>query len=334
MKYGLFITADKTLYLTSPSFGCSTSPYKEKLMMAISHFNEYKIKTVNGPYIYNQLDLLSSTPKECANDFMYAYKNYDYILSVGGGEAMIQLLPYIDFDELKKLQPKLFMGYSDNTILTFLLPTICDVASVYGLNAPGFGTTSLLPYQKDQLDLMLGKKLSFNGYEKYEAISLRTEDNPCIEINPTEPSIITSYPNNNITLTGRIIGGCIDVLSTIIGTKYDNVCNFNNKYDDLLWFFEACDMTPIEVYRRLLQMKYSGWFNNAKGFLFGRPFIRDVMFNKTYKDYIIDALADLKLPIIFDLDIGHVPPQIPVIVGSVATIKVNDSKYSISYELK
>ena len=72
MKYGLFITADKALYLTSPSFGCSTSPYKEKLMMAISHFNEYKIKTVNGPYIYNQLDLLSSTPKECANDFMYA----------------------------------------------------------------------------------------------------------------------------------------------------------------------------------------------------------------------------------------------------------------------
>ena len=58
------------------------------------------------------------------------------------------------------------------------------------------------------------------------------------------------------------------------------------------------------------------------------------MFNKTYKDYIIDALADLKLPIIFDLDIGHVPPQIPVIVGSVATIKVIDSKYSISYELK
>jgi len=334
MKYGAFLDKHKTLYLTAPSFGCATSPYKERLMMALSHFRDYKINVCEGPFIYKQNGLLSATPKECADDFMKAYKNYDYILSVGGGEVMISILPYISFEEIAKLPPKYFMGYSDNTILTFLLPTICDIASIYGLNAPGFGTTSLLDYQRDQLDLMLGKSLKFKGYKKYEVESLRTDDTPCMEINPTEPSIITGYPNNNLELSGRIIGGCIDVISTLIGTKYDNISSFNDRYDNILWFFEACDMTPIEVYRRLIQMKYSGWFRKASGFMFGRPYIRDLMFSKSYKDFIIEALSDLGLPIIFDLDIGHVPPQIPVVVGSLCTIKVKDNKYTIKYELK
>lgn len=334
MKYGPFLDKSKSLYLTAPSLGCSISPYKERLDMAISHFKKYGLNIIEGPYIRQNDGLLSSTRSNVATDFMKAYTTADMIQSVGGGEIMISILPYIDFNKIKDLPPKYFMGYSDNTILTFLLPTICDVASIYGGNTPEFGSDKLIDYQLDQLDLMMGKKLEFNGYDMYEINSLKSDINPYVSLNLSEKSIISGYPTNDIEIKGRLIGGCIDVISTLIGTKYDNVANFNSKYDDILWFFEACDMSSVEVYRRLIQMKEAGWFKKAKGFLFGRPLNNTQIFDKTYKDYIIEALVDLGLPIIFDLDIGHVKPQIPLLVGSITIIKVKNNKYNIKFELK
>ena len=333
MRFGPFLKKNSTLYLTSPSFGCTTTPYKERLHMAISHYLDKKINVIKGPFIESSNGLLSSSPSDLAKDFINAYITSDMIQSVGGGEVMISILPYIDFDKIKKLPPKFFMGYSDNTILTFLLPTLCDVASIYGGNTPEFGSEKLIEYQKDQLDLMFGKALKFNGYKMYEKESLK-DDNPYASLNLTELSKISSYKNQNTSIEGRIIGGCIDVVSTLVGTMYDNIYEFNNKYSDIIWFFESCDMTSIEVYRRLLQMKYAGWFKNAKAFLFGRPLNNEVMFDKDYKSYVINALKDLDKEIIFDLDIGHVKPQIPIIVGSTCTIKINDNKYQIKYELK
>ncbi len=333
MRFGPFLKKNSTLYLTAPSFGCTTSPYKERLHMAISHFIDRKISVIKGPFIESNKGLLSADAKDVAKDFMNAYITSDMVQSVGGGEVMLSILPYIDFNKIKTLPPKFFMGYSDNTVLTFLLPTLCDVASIYGGNTPEFGSSKLIDYQKDQLDLMQGKSLKFNGYKMYEKESLKDED-PYASLNLTEVSKISSYKKDTSLIEGRIIGGCIDVLSTLVGTEYDKINEFNEKYDDILWFFESCDMTSIEVYRRLLQMKYAGWFKNAKAFLFGRPLNQTLMFDKDYNSYVIDALKDLDKDIIFDLDIGHVKPQIPIIVGSMCTIKINDNKYQIKYELK
>ena len=42
------------------------------------------------------------------------------LFSVGGGELMLEILPYVDFDEIEN-NPKWFMGYSDNTNLTLVV---------------------------------------------------------------------------------------------------------------------------------------------------------------------------------------------------------------------
>lgn len=321
---------NKTIYLASPSMGCATSYYKPRLKKAISNLKDYGFDIKEGPYIWNE-GLLSSTPKNLGDEINCAFKNENLILSVGGGELMIKILDYIDF---RNIEPRWFMGYSDNTNLSFLLPTICDIASIYGSCAPEFGSNNLIDYNIDHLKLIKGEKFKFNGYPLYEIESLKSEDNPYENLNLTEKSIISAYPKNVKEIHGRFIGGCIDVLSCILGTKYDNMKVFNEKYSDIIFFFETCDMTPLEVSRRLIQMKNASWFDNTKGIVFGRPVIKDDAFGNNYKDLIIDALSDLNIPLIFDLDIGHVKPQIPVIVGSVATIKLIDECYEISYELK
>ena len=47
----------------------------------------------------------------------------DAIISCGGGELMCEILRYVDFERIAQAKPKWFMGYSDNTNLTFLLTT-------------------------------------------------------------------------------------------------------------------------------------------------------------------------------------------------------------------
>lgn len=45
---------------------------------------------------------------------------------------MCEILDYVDFDKIRKADPKWYLGYSDNTNFTFLLTTLCDTASIYG----------------------------------------------------------------------------------------------------------------------------------------------------------------------------------------------------------
>lgn len=63
---------------------------------------------------------------------MNACKNPDItaIISTIGGEESIRLLPYIDFDIIRE-NPKIFLGYSDSTIIHFMYQK-AGVISFYG----------------------------------------------------------------------------------------------------------------------------------------------------------------------------------------------------------
>ena len=58
-----------------------------------------------------------------------------------------------------------------------------------------------------------------------------------------------AFPGNNFTMQGRLLGGCLDCLSNLAGTKYDKVAEFNEKYkeDGVIWFIESCDLSVMEA---------------------------------------------------------------------------------------
>ena len=43
----------------------------------------------------------------------------------------------------------------------------------------------------------------------------------------------------------------------------------------------------------------------------------------------LDALGGLDLPIVFDLEIGHVPPHLPMLNGATARVVVDDDRHEI-----
>ena len=109
----------------------------------------------------------------------------------------------------------------------------------------------------------------------------------------------------------------------LCGTRYDRVTDFAEKYEDdgLIWFLEACDLNVFGIRRAIWQLQNAGWFRHVKGFLIGRPL--DGQEERMGLDHIravTDLLAEYRVPILLDVDIGHLPPMMPLISGSMAEV--------------
>ena len=85
-------------------------------------------------------------------------------------------------------------------------------------------------------------------------------------------------------------------------------------------------LNTADVYSALWEMKESGYFKYTSGFIFGKPAICENEYNISYEETLKDALGDLHVPVIYNADIGHVPPQLAIINGSIAEIISKDGK--------
>ena len=271
MRYPEFLKKNGCIGFVAPSFGCNIEPYKTAFGHALDKFEKMGYRTELGPNCYEGCGIgISNTPEKCGQELMEYYCNdtSDVLISCGGGELMCEDLPYVDFEKIKEAKPKWYLGYSDNTNMTFLLTTFCDVASIYGPCAAAFGMEPWHSAIQDAFDVLTGEKLTIKGYDLYEKEGLKDEENPLVPYNVTEPCIRKKVPDTDIKMEGRLVGGCLDVLTLLLGTKYDRVKEFTERYkeDGIIWFIEACDLNVMGIRRALWQMEQAGWFRHVRGF--------------------------------------------------------------------
>lgn len=341
MRYPEFLRKNGKIGFIAPSFGAVIEPYHSLFDSALKQFKRMGYETVLGPNCYKDVGIgKSNTPMECGKEINDFFKNdkCDIIISCGGGETMCEDLPYVDFAAIRASKPKWYIGYSDNTNLTFTLPVLCDTAAVYGPNAASFG---MMPWHKsleDTFGILKGELAVINNYEKWERESDRSAD-ILAPYNVTEPFeshvfIGETETDEEVMVSGRLIGGCLDCLAVLCGTAFDKTAEFCEKYktDGIIWFFEACELTPTGVRRVLWQLENSGWFKFVKGFLVGRPMNMDadgMGFDRF--SAVTGILGKYNVPVIMDADLGHLPPMMPIISGACADIKAVNNSLSISY---
>lgn len=342
MRYPDFLPEKGRVGLVAPSFGCASFPYAERMESAVEYLKKEGFDIVEGPNCRLSKGIgKSNSAIECAkelNEFMTEDKS-DVVISVGGGELMCEDIPYIDFDKIAISRPKWFMGYSDNTNFSFLLNTICDTASIYGPHIGDFGMIPRPDSVDDALRVLMGKTNVVSNYDMWEKDDIKDEDNPLGGYNLTEPYCQTIAGNKEIAqnFSGRLIGGCLDSLVLIAGSKYDKVEEFTKRYfqEGIIWFMEACDMSVMDIRRALWKLENTGWFNNVRGFVFGRPRLYDDSFGDFDRiQAVTGILGKYNVPIILDTDIGHLPPMMPIISGSYATIHATQNQITIKMEMK
>ena len=340
MRYPEFLQPGGSIGFVAPSFGCDTEPYKSQFARALQHFEEMGYRTVLGPNCYASAGIgKSNTPELCGaeiNEFL-AEGRSDIVISCGGGETMCEDLPFVDFDAIRNAKPRWYMGFSDNTNLCFLLPTLCDTAAVYGPCAGSFGMEPWHPALADALGILTGEKLCVSNYNGWESESLKDESNPYTPYNITQPyglRIVNGNPDGRFS--GRLLGGCLDCLQIFCGTRFDKVKEFNERYrtDGVIWFMEACDLNPMSIRRALWQLDNAGWFESAKGFIIGRSlhFGEEQMGMNPYNAYT-GILEKYGVPILLDADLGHLPPMMPLVEGALAEVNVAPGSLRIEQKL-
>lgn len=354
MRYAGFLEAGGTIGFVAPSFGCNIEPYKSAFINAQSRFEKMGYRLDLGPNCYAGEGIgISNTPQACGKELTeyYLSEQNDCLISVGGGELMCEILDYVDFQAIAKADPKWYMGFSDNTNMTYLLTTLCDTASIYAPCAPAFGMVPWHASIRDAYQVLTGKKLTVHGYPKWERESWKNEENPLLPYHVTEKRVLRFYDGTSdskkeiqtgeeippVSFQGRLLGGCMDCLVNLLGTRYDKTPEFVEKYreDGIIWFLESCDLNVFGIRRAMWQMEHAGWFQHVKGFLIGRPLCygQEMMGLDAYQAFL-EVAARKNVPVIMDVDLGHLPPMMPLIVGSMGKVTVNGNDIAIKMKLK
>lgn len=337
MIYPRFLKEGDKIGVSAFSCGITDEPGHRCFYNGQKQLKEkYNLNVEFTPNVFKDEQGRSSSGEERGKAFNELIsEKVPWIISAAGGDYLCEMLSHIDYDLFKK-NPSWVQGYSDNTSILYALTTKCDVASIYGENFSVFGMADYSKVQKQNIDLLMGKSNTVTSFDFYEdqwrqpvtGLESFYNDKPVYWVNGRN--------EKEIVMKGRMLGGCTEVLFSLLGTPYERTLDFCEKYknDGILFFFESFAISDSELHLHLWQLKEAGWFKYCKGILFGRPLFYQSFLNKTYQEIATETLKELNIPLIFDADFGHKNPSLPMINGALAEIKCSNGKGRIKYIFK
>ena len=171
MKYPKFLKKGDKIVLTALSSGVSKKDVdrKNRYLKAISNLEKEGFSLEVHDHCFKQRMNRSASAKIRGKKFNDAYfdETTKMILNVAGGDFEYETMPYINYKKIKNSEPRWVQGYSDTTHITFLLPTLCDTASIYGNGLTEFSTNVLSTSAKANLAIIRGKNLKQNSFDYY-----------------------------------------------------------------------------------------------------------------------------------------------------------------------
>ena len=215
---------------------------------------------------------------------MFEDNSVDAILCFKGGYGAQRMLPYLDFEKIKK-HPKLLMGFSDVTILLNTLNQFADMPSVHG-----------------EMGVCMQQYEEFTFNHFFETLSngfVKPLKNPTLPLN-----II-----NEGVAEGIVVGGNLSLIYALMGTPYE--INF----DDKILFIEEVNEAPYAVDRMLSSLILSGKLKTLKGIICGYFTGCSSTENQTVEELLNHYLKPLNIPMVTNFQSGHSKPFINLPIG-------------------
>lgn len=295
----------------------------------------FGLEVVPMPNSLKGSEFIYNHPEARAEDLMNAFKDPSIkaIFSNIGGDESIRLLPYIDFDVIRN-NPRIFMGFSDTTITHF----ICLKAGLSSFYGPA-------------IMLDFAENVAMHDYTiKYVKRTLFS-DEPIGKIEPAKEWTselldwaIPEYRNRKRKMnpnhgpevlqgsgivSGKLIGGCIEVLEFMKGTE---LWPEPRIWDDSILFFETSEDKTEPQYITYWLRNYAaqGILQKAKGIIFAKPY--DEVYYEEYKEAILTVMNEYGLtniPILYNLNFGHTEPKFIIPYGALAEIDCENKAFSI-----
>lgn len=304
---------------------CSMSIISEaNRKIANNRLTELGFKVTYGKNVEEIDEFNSSSIKSRVEDLHKAFadKKVKAVFAVIGGYNCNQLLKYIDWNIIKN-NPKIFIGYSDTTVLQNAIYTKTGLVTYSGPAWSTFGQKLHFDYTLEYF------KKCLMSYDKFE---IKSSDNW------TDDSWYKDQDNRQLIknegwqvlnkgqASGTILGANLCTFNLLQGTDF--MPNFKNS----ILFLEDDDMSggsgAVEFDRNLQSLIHLPSFKYIKGVVIGR-FQKASEVTRENLEKIIKSKKELKnIPVIANVDFGHTSPMITFPIGG--EVEVDTSKKTIT----
>ncbi len=273
----------------------------ELVEQGTAHLEAFGYRAIVMPHALDRGPLyLAGSAADRAKDIhdAFADPSIDGILCTRGGWGSAELLPLLDRD-LIRANPKAFAGYSDHTSLHVYLWNLCRLTTFY---APMVAADWSRP---DGVDGRTWRA----ALEAEPIWSVGPADG--IRILRPAAKLGTSVASS-IQVEGRILGGCLSLLTESLGTPYAL-----NITEPAILFLEDVNTKPYQWHRMIHHLHMAGQLRHVRGVVLGDPASNIQSSQPSELALLMDACLhalsqypeEFSGPIAIGLHCGHVDRQ-------------------------
>ena len=267
-----------TLGIVAPA-----SPFdRESFDAGLRVLESMDFKLVIPESIFDQNGYLAGSDQQRADllNQLFADPDIDGIICARGGYGAMRLLPLLDVDAIA-CHPKVFVGFSDITVLLDFLVQRCRMVAFHGPTVTTLGKAD--PSTRDRFLLALSKP---------EPLSLAASSSQVIQSG---------------IAAGRFFCGNLTLFCHLTGTP------FQPDFSGGILLIEDQGEAPYRIDRMLTQMRMAGCFEGLAGLALGA--FTDCGSADAVHRIVADRLVGLDLPILAGFEVGHETVNMTLPVG-------------------
>ncbi len=225
---------------------------------------------------------------------MFADDSIKAVFCLRGGYGATRIMHLLDYSLIRQ-KPKIFLGYSDITAFHLAFYSLCDLVTFHGPMVSSNMVDDFDYYTQSSLERAL-QMPSFSVFHNPEGCYYQT----------IVPGIAK----------GPVIGGCLSLLSSSIGTFYQP------NFEGTILFIEEIEETIPRCDRMMSHLRNSGILSQVNGILLGNFMNCTNPYEPSYNiyDFFCDFFNDYDKPVLWGIHSGHEKPMGTIPFGEICTM--------------
>jgi muramoyltetrapeptide carboxypeptidase len=266
---------------------------EERLQAGLDLLRGWDLDPVVAPHVldrHGELDYLAGTDADRAADLQRAWcdPSVAAVLCARGGYGAQRMVDLLDWEAMRAAGPKVFVGFSDVTVLHQAFATRLGLVTLYGPAAAG-------------VDFIK----SARAQEQLRATLFAPET--VRRLTSAGTALVPGRAR------GVTLGGCLSLLSSDLGTPHARAGARGG-----VLLIEDVGEQPYRIDRMLTQLLRSGWLDGVGAVALGSwagcgPY-------EGLRPVFVDRLGGLGVPVVEEFGFGHCPEASTVPFGVMAEL--------------
>lgn len=289
--------------LVSPA----STPTRAGVARCMEIMRGWCLKPEIGAHVFDEYGYLAGKDEDRLADLNDAIRDPGVraIIATRGGKGAYRIAGDLDFEAMRQ-NPKLYVGFSENTIIELALWKHCQTTSIHG----GIVSWNVETQEAENIE-RLRRMLMTTA-----PVHLKSHDE--------EPTAVLTTTGK---ATGFLMGGNQDMVATAAGWALPSL-------KGAILLLEDVDKRLGFIDRQLTMLKNAGYLEGLRGIAVGRYYLcgsdATTQGDWTAIDVLRDRLHRLGVPVLGGLTLGHGDNTESVPLGTTATLDADAGTLTVA----